>query len=155
MHPNIFSVKKFEGTSFAKFSGDNNIIHINKIAGHNSIYGHNIVHGVLIILKFFKKIQFKKNYSHIKIIFLKGFKYNSEIKIRKIKKNKYKFFYELIQQKNIYASIEINFLEEKNQIQNLKKVTFKKNYIISKKIIKKFSSRFFPKELKIYFCFLT
>ena len=155
MHPYIFSIKKFEGKNFAKSSGDNNIIHIDKITGYNSIYGYSIVHGVLIILKFFKKIHLKKNYSHIKIIFLKGFKYNSEIKIRKIKKNKYKIFYELIQQKNINANIEINFLEEKNQIQNLKKITFKKNYLISKRIVKKFSSRFFSTELKIALCYLT
>ena len=53
----MFYIKESEGASFAKFSGDNNAIHINKIAGHNSIHGHNIAHGVLVILKFMKRID--------------------------------------------------------------------------------------------------
>ena len=51
----MFYIKESEGVNFAKLSGDNNVIHIDKIAGHNSIHGYNIAHGVLIILKFFKK----------------------------------------------------------------------------------------------------
>ena len=54
MYHDNFSIKEFEGINFAKLSGDNNIIHIDKIAGYNSIHGHNIVHGVLVILKFTK-----------------------------------------------------------------------------------------------------
>ena len=86
MYSNNFSIKELEGINFAKLSGDNNIIHIDKIAGYNSIFGHNIVHGVLVILKFLNKIKYNKNCSCIKVLFEKGFKYNSKIKIRKIKK---------------------------------------------------------------------
>ena len=107
MYSNNFSIKEFEGVNFAKLSGDNNIIHIDKVAGYNSIYGCNIVHGVLVILKFLDKIKFKKNCSYIKVLFTKGFKYNLKIKIKIIKKNKSKILYELIQQNNINASIEI------------------------------------------------
>ena len=92
MYSDNFSIKEFEGINFAKLSGDNNIIHIVKIAGYNSIYGHNIVHGVLVILKFLNKIKFRKNCSYIKVLFTKGFRYNSKIKIRKIKKINLKFY---------------------------------------------------------------
>ena len=55
MHFNSFVIKDSEGTKFAKLSGDDNIIHINKMAGYNSMYGCNIVHGVLVILKFLRE----------------------------------------------------------------------------------------------------
>ena len=83
MHFNNFVIKDSEGTNFAKLSGDDNIIHINKMAGYNSMYGCNIVHGVLVILKFLKKIKLIKNYSSIAIQFQKGFRYNIEIRIKK------------------------------------------------------------------------
>ena len=123
MYSDNFSIKELEGVNFAKLSGDNNIIHIDKIAGYNSVYGHNIVHGVLIILKFLNKIKFRKNYSHIKVLFTKAFRYNSKIKIRKIKENKSEISYELIQQDNVNANIEINFSLKRHIIQNLKKAT--------------------------------
>ena len=82
MYSNNFLITEFEGANFAKLSGDTNIIHIDKIAGYNSIYGHNIVHGVLVILKFLNKIKLKKNFSYIKVLFTKGFRYNSKIKIK-------------------------------------------------------------------------
>ena len=102
MYSDNFSIKKFEGVNFAKLSGDNNIIHIDKIAGYNSIFGYNIVHGVLVILKFLNRIKLKKNCSYIKVLFTQGFKYNSKIKIRKRKIKKSKILYELIQQNNIF-----------------------------------------------------
>ena len=123
MYSNSFSIKEFEGINFAKQSGDNNIIHIDKIAGYNSIYGQNIVHGVLVILKFLKQIKLRKNYSYIKTVFNDGFKYNSKIKIKKIKQNVSKISYELFQQNNINANIEIGFSPAKYQAQNLKRVT--------------------------------
>ena len=97
-----------------------NAIHFDKIAGHNSIYGHNVTHGVLVILKFLDKIKFKKNCSYIKVLFTKGFKYNLKIKIKIIKKNKSKILYELIQQNNINANIEIGFSQREHIIQTLK-----------------------------------
>ena len=136
MYSNNFSIKEFEGVNFAKLSGDNNIIHIDKVAGYNSIYGYNIVHGVLVILKFLDKIKFKKNCSYIKVLFTKGFKYNLKIKIKIIKKNKSKILYELMQQNNINANIEIGFSQKRHIIRSLKKTTFKKIYLISKKIRK-------------------
>ena len=155
MNSDNFSIKEFEGINFAKLSGDNNIIHVDKIAGYNSVYGHNIVHGVLIILKFLNKIKFRKNYSHIKVLFTRAFRYNSKIKIRKIKENISKISYELIQQNNINANIEIGFSQEQHIIQSLKKVTFKKKYLISKKIRRKFSGGYVPVELKIALCYLS
>ena len=133
MYSNNFSIKKFEGVNFSKLSGDNNIIHINKIAGYNSIFGYNIVHGVLVILKFLNEIKLIKNCSYIKVLFIKGFRYNSKIKIRKWKIKKSKILYKLIQQNNINANIEISFSQKEHIIKNLKKVTFKKKYLISKK----------------------
>ena len=133
MYSNNFSIKEFEGANFAKLSGDNNIIHINKIAGYNSIFGYNIVHGVLVILKFLNEIKLKKNCSYIKVLFIKGFRYNSKIEIRKRKIKKSKISYELIQQDNINAIIEISFSQEEHIIRSLKKTTFKKKYLISKK----------------------
>ena len=155
MYSDNFSIKELEGVNFAKLSGDNNIIHIDKIAGYNSVYGHNIVHGVLIILKFLNKIKFRKKYSRIKILFTKAFRYNSKIKIRKIKENKSEISYELIQRDSVNANIKINFSQKHHIIQSLKKVTFKKKYLVSKKIRRKFSSDYVPTELKIALCYLS
>ena len=129
----MFYIKESEGVNFAKLSGDNNLIHIDKITGHNSIHGHNIVHGVLLILKFFKKIKFKQNYSSIKVQFQKGLKYNSEIKIRKIKKNKSRTIYQLTQNNEIGLNVEISLVPEKLTVRNLNKITFRKKYSISNK----------------------
>ena len=82
----MFYIKESEGVKFAKLSGDNNVVHFDKIAGNNSIYGYKVVHGVLVILKFLRKIKLTKNYSCIKVQFQKGFEYNSEIRIKEIKK---------------------------------------------------------------------
>ena len=98
----MFYIKESEGVNFAKLSGDNNAIHLDKIAGNNSIYGYKIVHGVLVILKFLRKIKLTKNYSCIKVQFQKGFEYNSEIRIKEIKKDNSKIIYQLIQNNNIY-----------------------------------------------------
>ena len=136
MHFNSFVIKDSEGAKFAKLSGDDNIIHTNKMAGYNSMYGCNIVHGVLVILKFLKKIKLIKNYFFITIQFQKGFRYNIEIRIKKIKKDKSKIVYELIQQNEVNANIEIGLLPKKFLIQNFQRITFKKNYFVSKKIKK-------------------
>ena len=133
MHFDSFVIKDSEGANFAKLSGDDNIIHINKTAGYNSMYGCNITHGVLVILKFLKKIKLPKKYSFIKIQFQKGFKYNYEIKIKKIKKDKSKIVYNLIQQNDVNANIEIILLPRRFVIQNFQRIAYKKNYFISKK----------------------
>ena len=155
MHFNSFVIKNSDGTKFAKLSGDDNIIHINKTAGYNSMYGCSIVHGVLVILKFLKKIKLIKNYSFITIQFQKGFRYNIEIRIKKIKKNKSKIVYELIQQNEVNANIEIGLLPNKFLIQNFQRITYKKNYFVSKKIKKKFTCSYIPSELKIALCYLS
>ena len=97
----MFYIKKSEGINFAKLSGDNNVVHIDRIAGVNSIHGHNIAHGVLVILKFMKKIKLSKNYSCIKVQFQKGFKYNSRIRVKEIKRDKFEIIYQLIQNNSI------------------------------------------------------
>ena len=155
MQLNSFVIKNSEGANFAKLSGDDNIIHINKTAGYNSMYGCNVVHGVLVILKFLKKIKLIKNYSFIKIQFQKGFKYNVETRVKKIKKDKSKIVYELIQRNEVNANIEIGLLPKKFLIQNFKRITFKKNYFISEKIKKKFTCNYIPSELKITLCYLS
>ena len=155
MHFNSFIIKNSEGANFAKLSGDDNIIHTNKTAGYNSMYGCNVVHGILVILKFLKKIKLIKNYSFIKIQFQKGFKYNVETRVKKIKKDKSKIVYELIQRNEVNANIEIGLLPKKFLIQNFKRITFKKNYFISEKIKKKFTCNFIPSELKITLCYLS
>lgn len=150
-----FIINKSDGINFAKLSGDKNVIHINELSGYNSIYGHNIVHGVLVILKFLKQIKSKIKYSSIKIQFQKGFKYDSNIKIKIIKKNKSKIIYNLLQQENISAVIEIDFIASKYQVKDFEKLSFKKNYYISEKIKKKFNSSFIPIELKIALYYLS
>jgi len=145
-----FSIKELEGINFAKLSGDNNRIHIDKIAGYNSIYGHNIVHGVLIILRFLEKQKIKKNYSSIKIQFFNAFKYNSKIRIKKIKKKKYSYIYHLIQENITKACIELDFFSSAASSEIPKKKTFKKVYLVSKKLIKKKS-----KNLNIALYYLT
>ena len=155
MQFNSFVIKNSEGANFAKLSGDDNMIHINKTAGYNSMYGCNVVHGVLVILKFLKKIKLIKNYSFIKIQFQKGFKYNIETKIKKIKKDKSKIIYELVQQNEVNANIQIGLLPKKFLIQNFKIITFKKNYFISKKMKKKFTCNYISSELKIALCYLS
>jgi len=151
----MFYIKESEGVNFAKLSGDNNLIHIDKITGHNSIHGHNIVHGVLLILKFFKKIKFKQNYSSIKVQFQKGLKYNSEIKIKKIKKNKSRTIYQLTQNDEIGLNVEISLIPEKHTVRNLKKITFRKKYSVSNKEKKRFNNISLQKELKIALCYLS
>ena len=150
-----FSINKFEGINFAKLSGDSNRIHIDKIAGYNSIYGHNIVHGVLIILKFFEKQRIEKNYSNIKIQFLNAFKYNSKIKIKKIKKNRYNAIYHLIQENITKAYVELDFFSLTLPSQRLKKKTFEKKYIVSKKLNKKIFFKETSKNLNIALYYLT
>ena len=104
----MFYIKKSEGVNFAKLSGDSNAIHLDKIAGYNSIYGHNVTHGVLVILKFLEKIKIAENFSSIKIQFQRGFKYNLKIEIKKIRNDKSKIIYELIQNNDVNANIEID-----------------------------------------------
>ena len=108
----MFYIKESEGINFAKLSGDSNTIHFDKVAGYNSIYGHNVAHGVLVILKFLEKIKIYENFSSIKILFQRGFKYNSKIKIKKIKNDKFKIIYELIQSNEINANVEIKTVKE-------------------------------------------
>jgi acyl dehydratase len=56
----MFYIKESEGTKFAKLSGDNNVVHFDKIAGNNSIYGYKIVHGVFVSFIFFKNFKITK-----------------------------------------------------------------------------------------------
>ena len=156
MYLNSFFVIRSEGIKFAKLSGDDNLIHLSKTAGYNSIYGHDIVHGILIILKFFKKIKLKKNYSFININFEKGFEYDFKIKINKIKKNKSKnIFYELVQKNDIKANIEIKTSFEKFIINNKIGNSCKKNYFITDNIKKINSNDIVPAELKIALNYLS
>jgi len=151
----MFYIKESEGINFAKLSGDSNTIHFDKVAGYNSIYGHNVAHGVLVILKFLEKIKIYENFSSIKILFQRGFKYNSKIKIKKIKNDKFKIIYELIQSNEINANVEINLLPKEFLVENIQKITCKKIYSVSKKEQKKFISNYTPRDLKIALCYLS
>ena len=91
MYIGCFSIKEVEGLNFAKFSGDNNLIHLSNIVGHNSIYGNKIAHGVLVILKFLQ-ITKANNFSSLKVHFKNAFKYNSQIKIIRTKIQKFRRF---------------------------------------------------------------
>ena len=151
----MFCIKESEGIKFAKLSGDNNVVHFDKVTGNNSIYGYKIVHGVLVILKFLKKIKLTRNYSCIKVQFQKGFEYNSEIKIKETKKDNSKITYQLIQNSNINANIEIALFPKEYLIQKLHRITFKKEYLISNKMKKKFNNKHVSKELRIALCYLS
>ena len=144
---NILNINKNEGIKFSKFTGDNNKIHINEVIGNNSIYGENIVHGVLVILRFLEKINFKEKHSYVKVLFEEGFKYNHNIAFKKKKISKSKIFYNLYQQNNINAKIEIGSIPINYQIKKLSKESFKKKYFVSIKKSKLFIFKNIKKEL--------
>ena len=152
---NSFYIKKNEGIHFAKFSGDNNSIHIDEIAGYNSIYGENIAHGVFVILKFLEKIKLKNNFSYIKVLFNEGAKYNHKISLRRIIKNKRKLLYELVQSNNTIVKIEVGFFPHQYQIQNLEAVSMQRKYFAPNTKKKKFFLNNIPRELNVALCNLT
>jgi hypothetical protein len=147
MKNNTYNIKKKEGIKFAKFTGDNNGIHINEEIGNNSIYGENIIHGVLIILKSLEVIKFKKKYTYIKVFFEEGFKYNHKITLQKSKFAKSKILYNLIQQNNINAKAEIGFFPQSYQVNKLEKESLKKKYLASNKKNKDFTFKSIPVDL--------
>lgn len=120
-----FKITNREGRSFAKLSGDNNSIHLDDIIGYNSLFGEKICHGCLVMLKFFdlinlnKLIKNKEKYL-IKIIFLKHFSYEKNIKI--LKKKNYFFFY---QSKILIAELKINYHNKFTKFNLVKKQSFK------------------------------
>ena len=146
-------INENEGLEFAKISGDRNLIHINKSAGYNSLFGHPIVHGVLIIIKFLKSIKYNNNFKIIEIIFKEAIKYNVDITIKSIKKNK-NYNFELKQNNNICAYINLIFFEKKIEINNFDKINFSKIYF-TKNIKNKFSSRYIDPNLLTSLMFLS
>ena len=155
MKKNIINIKKKEGIKFAKFTGDNNGIHLNEKVGNNSIYGENIIHGVLIILKTLEKIKFKKNYSYVKVSFEEGFKYKHDIVLQRLKFTKSKIFYNLIQQNSINAKIEIGIFPQSYQVNKLGKENLKKKYLVSTKKTKELIFKSIPKDLVLALSKLT
>ena len=151
----MFSIKEFEGLNFAKLSGDSNKIHFDKTEGYNSIYGHNVAHGVLVFIKFLEKIKVYENFSFLKIQFQRGFKYNSKIKIKKIKYDEFKSIYELIQNDEVNANIEINTSSKETLIENFNTITKNKIYYVKKNEKKKFISKYISSDLKIALCYLS
>jgi len=147
MKSKIYNIKKNEGIKFAKYTGDNNGIHINEKIGNNSIYGENIIHGVLIILKFLEIIKLKKKYSYIKVLFKEGFKYNHVITVQKSKFTKYKILYNLVQQNNINAKVEIGIFPQSYQVNKLEKESVQKKYLVSNKKNKDFIFKSIPVDL--------
>ena len=146
-------INENEGLEFAKISGDRNLIHIDKSAGYNSLFGHPIIHGVLIIIKFLKSIKYDNNFKIIEIMFKEAFKYNVDITITKIKKDKnYNFI--LKQNNNICANINLIFFEKKIKINHLNKVNFSKIYI-NKNKKNKFSSKYIDPDLLTSLMFLS
>jgi len=147
MSLNSFTIKKSEGLKFAKYTGDHNLVHIDEIAGHNSIYGKNIIHGVFVILKFLQKIKFKSKYSYIKIIFIDGLQYNDKIKIHKLSTSQNNESYQLVQESNIKAKIEIGYFPTRYKIENLNKISLKRKYKKSKKSKSKIIPKGVPEDL--------
>ena len=154
MYIGSFLIKEFEGLNFARLSGDNNLIHTSNLTGYNSIYGNKIAHGVLVILKFLKIVNLKY-FFNLKIQFKNGFKYNSKIKIIRIKNNKKEKSYRLIIDNDVCANIQLFDYQQENYISNLQSTILKKNYSIPKKIKKKFSSSSVPIELEIALSYLS
>ena len=110
MIENKFIITKKEGKTFSRISGDYNKIHIDEKIGYNSIFGSDICHGMLVVLKFLKKIKFKREkIFNINVKFNKPFFYNSEIIFkRKIIRNN-KIEYSLRQYRKETANIVIDF----------------------------------------------
>ena len=154
MKLNILNINKNEGIKFSKFTGDNNKIHVNEATGNNSIYGENIVHGVLVILRFLEKVNFRKKNSYIKIFFKEGFKYDHDITFKK-KFSKSKIFYNLYQQNNINAKIELGNILLNSPKKKLSNESFKKKYFASIKKSKVFKFKNIESELVEALCNLT
>ena len=109
----------------------------------------------MVILKFLEKIKITENFSSIKIQFQRGFKYNLKIEIKKIRNNKSKIIYELIQNNDVNANIEIDISSKEFLIENLQNIAHKKNYFVSKKEKKKFIGNYVSNDLKISLCYLS
>ncbi len=154
MYINSFSIKEVEGLNFAKFSGDNNLIHLSNIVGYNSIYGNKIAHGVLVILKFLK-ITKANNFSSLKVHFKNAFKYNSQIKIIRTKNQKNYKSYKLKVGNEVCAYVELSMLNYNNVVNRLKKITYKKNYLVSSNVRKKFKHSFISEEIIIALSYLS
>ncbi len=141
-------ISKKDGINFSKLSGDFNKIHTNDLYGYNSMYGDIIIHGCNLIKKFFENQKIKK-FKKIKFNFNDGFYYNKNIQIKK-KKNK---IYQLIQDKNLKAEIKID--QKKDLVQKIEHKKNSKNFIINKKIIKKFKNSHIETSLLISLCYLS
>ena len=135
MYIGSFLIKEFEGLNFARLSGDNNLIHTSNLTGYNSIYGNKIAHGVLVILKFLKIVNLKY-FFNLKIQFKNGFKYNSKIKIIRIKNNKKEKSYRLIIDNDVCANIQLYDYQQENYISNLQSTILKKIIQFLKKLKK-------------------
>jgi hypothetical protein len=132
-----FIIKRKEGLNFSNISGDRNKIHIDNLAGYNSIFGTTICHGVLVIFKFFKIINIKKEIKDkkkfsISIEFKKYAIYDIPISFKSLNKSSEKNIYRLFQNKELVAIININntYKEIENKI---KKATKSAKIIPSKK----------------------
>ena len=154
MKQNSFTLSKQKGVQFSNLTGDINKIHIDENYAYNSIYGFTIVHGILLFSNFIKRINYYKKlkyYRSIHIYFANPTKYNELITYKNNKVNNYELF------QNKKQILSINFSKEKNNIKinNLKKHIYKKNFIISKQIKKKYINNIMPIDLYICLGFLT
>ena len=154
---NFFITKK-EGINFSKISGDTNKIHTDDLTGYNSLYGFRIAHGVLLLLKFFQEIKISSKINNkdqyiIEINYKNPTKYNSKITSLLFKKES-DIFYKLFQENKIIATIKISF---KNNllVKKLNKISYKKKYLLSKKLINKFSNTNTPEKLGAILCNLS
>ena len=149
-----FSIRKNEGVSFSKKSGDYNDIHLNKLVGYNSMFGSNIVHGSYLIIKLLEKISYKK-FSKIKIRFDEAFFYNNEIKFCNKKINNDHYYYELFQDNELKATFEFS-LKDINLNQNIyKNKKYKKIFYLSKKKENKLKTSKLDKNLYISLTYLS
>ena len=147
-------IKRIEGTEFGKKSGDINKIHLDYLTGYNSLFGDNVVHGCYVLIKFLELIKCK-NYKYLRVNFYNGIFYESFIKVKIIKRNNNQHIYELIQDNEIKVRIKILIKDKNIPINELKKITFRKNYLITKKIKKKFINKKIDSDLNLSLNYLT
>ena len=139
-----FIISESDGLLFSLKSGDHNKLHLDDLVGYNSIFGEKICHGSLVLSKVFKFIKLKntinkkKKYS-LKINFLKHFRYNLAIYIKRINNKIFVFQEKVLKCEIIFDNnnyIKFNNFKKKD-LYNSKSIL--PNQITIENILKKLS----------------